>query len=176
MAAWQPGSWEVHYNMGRALGLLERYEERPRPTGAPSSASPTVPMRTPTSVWRWRSCTGSTRRCACSRALQLDPNNAGARQPRQHQLLLGQFEHGWREYEWRWRSGAQPHHGLSGEPWLGDKPLAGKTLLLHSEQGFGDTLQFVRYVERLAGSGATLVLRVQDALCTLLEGYAGWPR
>ncbi|AOZ03245.1 hypothetical protein BKK81_29550 [Cupriavidus sp. USMAHM13] len=175
VAAWQPGSWEVHYNMGRALGLLERYEEEAeayrraierKPDSADAHANLGVALA---ELHRFDEALRLFKK-----ALQLDPNNAGARANRAStNLLLGQFEHGWREYEWRWRSGAQPHHGLSGEPWLGDKPLAGKTLLLHSEQGFGDTLQFVRYVERLAGSGATLVLRVQDALCTLLEGYAG---
>jgi hypothetical protein len=90
-------------------------------------------------------------------------------------LLLGEYEHGWREYEWRWLDGGQqPEFGE--RPWLGEVPLDGKTLLVHSEQGFGDTLQFVRYVPWLAATGARIVLRVQDPLLPLLKGFPGTDR
>ena len=52
--------------------------------------------------------------------------------------------------------------------WLGEEPIAGKTILLHAEQGFGDTIQFVRYAPLLAGRGARVVCEVQPELQPLL--------
>jgi hypothetical protein len=57
--------------------------------------------------------------------------------------------------------------------WLGDGALEGKTILLHAEQGFGDTLQFVRYAPLVAGQGAKVVLEVQRELVRLLSGLDG---
>jgi hypothetical protein len=56
---------------------------------------------------------------------------------------------------------------------LNDKHLAGKTILLHAEQGFGDTIQFVRYVPMLAARGAKIVLEVPDSLMPLLGDIDG---
>ena len=57
--------------------------------------------------------------------------------------------------------------------WLGAEELSGKTILLHSEQGFGDTLQFLRYVPLVAARGARVVLEVQRPLKALAESLAG---
>jgi Tfp pilus assembly protein PilF len=90
-------------------------------------------------------------------------------------LRLGQFAQGWRDYEWRWRqaSWVPQRRDFVTPLWLGKEPLAGRTILLHAEQGFGDTLQFVRYAKLVAGLGATVVLEVQPALKPLLSGIAG---
>ena len=85
------------------------------------------------------------------RALALNPALAAAHFNRSFVLpLRGDYERGFAEFEWRWRVA----HGVSprdrceyAEPlWLGAEPLDGKTILLHSEQGLGDSLQFCRYV------------------------------
>jgi hypothetical protein len=108
------------------------------------------------------------------KALSIDPNDAGARTNRaQTNLLLGEFEHGWREYEWRWRDGTCSHGFPQNTLWTGTQPIDGRTVLVHHEQGFGDTLQFVRFVDRLSAAGAHVVLRVQDALLPLLQNYRG---
>jgi hypothetical protein len=61
-----------------------------------------------------------------------------------------------------------------GKPlWLGEFPLARKTILLHAEQGLGDTIQFARYVPLLARAGATVVLEVQPELTSLLSRLEG---
>ena len=65
---------------------------------------------------------------------------------------------------------ALPDLGKPG--WQGDD-LAGRTILLHAEQGLGDTLQFLRYVPLVAERGGKVLLLVQPALKRLLEGYAG---
>jgi tetratricopeptide (TPR) repeat protein len=84
-------------------------------------------------------------------------------------LTLGDYRRGFAEYEWRWRrTGMTPRQDLSAPLWLGEAPLAGKTILLHAEQGLGDTVMFARYVPRLARLGAKVVLEVQPELVTLL--------
>jgi len=86
-------------------------------------------------------------------------------------LLLGDFEQGWQKYEWRWQTESQRHlrRDFTQPLWLGVEPLAGKTILVHSEQGFGDSLQFARYLPQLAATGARVVLEVKPPLLSLLS-------
>jgi tetratricopeptide (TPR) repeat protein len=86
-------------------------------------------------------------------------------------LMLGDFDGGWRAYEWRWRTGAfaRQRRQLPAPLWLGDAPVSGKTILLHAEQGFGDTIQFIRYALLLADRGAKVVCEVQPELKPLLS-------
>jgi tetratricopeptide (TPR) repeat protein len=90
-------------------------------------------------------------------------------------LTLGDFASGWRHYEWRWKTGAFARHRKPPQAplWLGEQPVAGKTVLLHAEQGFGDTLQFIRYAPLLAGRGAKVICEVQPELLPLLSGLEG---
>jgi tetratricopeptide (TPR) repeat protein len=91
-------------------------------------------------------------------------------------LATGDFERGWALYEWRWKTGlAHARPDLPGLPWLGDEPIDGKTILVLAEQGFGDTLQFCRYVPMLAAL-ATVVLCVPRPLMRLLSGLEGVSR
>jgi tetratricopeptide (TPR) repeat protein len=90
-------------------------------------------------------------------------------------LLAGDFDRGWIEYEWR-RKGASTGPSRRDFPrplWLGGNEIAGKTILLHSEQGFGDTLQFCRYAPMVAARGARVILEVEEPLQSLLTGLAG---
>ena len=59
-------------------------------------------------------------------------------------LAEGDYERGWVEYEWRWKSQLAAPYRPTQPRWDGS-PLDGKTILLHAEQGLGDTLQFIRY-------------------------------
>ena len=87
------------------------------------------------------------------RALALQPDFADAHFNAAMSLLtIGDYARGFAEYEWRWkRTGMAVRKEFRRPAWLGELPLAGKTILLHAEQGLGDTVQFVRYVPRLAG-------------------------
>jgi hypothetical protein len=77
-------------------------------------------------------------------------------------------------YEWRWKASGAPAEPLSAKPlWRGQQGVAGKRLLLHSEQGFGDTIQFSRYANALAAAGATVVLDVPRELKALLRTIEG---
>jgi tetratricopeptide (TPR) repeat protein len=89
-------------------------------------------------------------------------------------LTLGDFS-GWRGYEARWGVGFLASHrrSFAAPLWLGTPSLDGKTILLHAEQGFGDTLQFVRYAPLLAGRGAKVILEVQPELAKLLSPLPG---
>jgi Tfp pilus assembly protein PilF len=88
-------------------------------------------------------------------------------------LTLGDFDAGWKAYEWRWKTGAfaSQRRRLQAPLWLGDRPVSGKTILLHAEQGFGDTIQFIRYAPLLASRGATVVCEVQPELQSLLSQF-----
>ncbi len=90
-------------------------------------------------------------------------------------LSLGDFAAGWKEYEWRWKTDAfAGHHRQYQAPrWLGGESISGKTVLLHAEQGFGDTIQFIRYAPLLARRGAHVVCEVQPELQPLLSQLAG---
>lgn len=114
---------------------------------------------------------------ACfDKVLAADKDNADAHFNRAHALLtLGELRPGFAEYEWRWkRSGMEgAARKLSRPLWLGEYPLGSKTILLHAEQGLGDTIQFARYAPLLAQAGARVVLEVQPELKTLLAGLDG---
>jgi tetratricopeptide (TPR) repeat protein len=88
-------------------------------------------------------------------------------------LLLGNLEQGWPGYEFRWQAGNFPKPDLGVPQWRGEGDLAGKRILLHAEQGLGDTIQFVRYAPLIAARGARVVLQVQPALKPLLATLAG---
>jgi tetratricopeptide (TPR) repeat protein len=87
------------------------------------------------------------------------------------QLSMGDFENGWKGYEWRWKAGLTPPN-LPGRLWLGDFPIDGKTILVHAEQGSGDSLHFCRYLPLLAAR-ATVILGVPWPLTRLLGGLEG---
>jgi len=89
-------------------------------------------------------------------------------------LMQGDFERGWREYEWRWRRKNFPSLWPTfSQPLWDGGDLAGKRVLVHTEQGYGDAIQFVRYAPLLAGRGARVVLLCQAPLARLMKGADG---
>ncbi len=111
------------------------------------------------------------------RALVSNPHFAQARFVESvARLTLGDFAAGWRGYEARWSVGllASQHRAFTAPLWSGNEALLDKTILLHAEQGFGDTIQFVRYAALVAERGAAnVVIEVQRELVPLLTGMAG---
>ncbi len=137
------GYAEAYNNSGAALYLLKRYDEA---------------------------------RANFDQALARDANYADAHWNKaQLTLLQGDFAQGWAEHEWRWKMSAVNHAAPDfAQPlWRGDAVLAGKTILLHSEQGLGDTIQFCRYAPLIAARGARVILEVQKPLKRLLTGLPG---
>jgi tetratricopeptide (TPR) repeat protein len=90
-------------------------------------------------------------------------------------LRRGQFRWGWDEYEWRWRLSDVAWRHFRQPLWDGS-PLEGRTILLHAEMGYGDTVQFARYAPLVAQRGATVVLECQPRLVPLMESLAGVSR
>ena len=110
------------------------------------------------------------------RAIALRPDHADAHLFKGlASLVTGDFERGWIEYQWRRKAPAAkiPTRDFPEPLWLGDEAIAGKTILLHSEQGFGDSIQFCRYVPLVAARKARVILEVEPSLCALMAGLAG---
>jgi tetratricopeptide (TPR) repeat protein len=102
-------------------------------------------------------------------ALRANPNDAVTHWNFSLVLLLsGNFEEGWKEYEWRLKVNDFHHPDLHRPLWSGSD-IAGRTILLHAEQGFGDTIQFIRYAHLVAQRGAKIVIRCQKELLALLK-------
>jgi tetratricopeptide (TPR) repeat protein len=109
------------------------------------------------------------------RALELDPASAGGH----YNLALaylrqGRYREGWIHHEYRWDFCELKlrRRGFVAPQWEGE-PLHGETILLHAEQGLGDTLQFVRYAPLVAERGGRVILEVQPRLTRLLRGLPG---
>ncbi len=107
------------------------------------------------------------------RALELVPDFAGAHSNRaQLRLLLGDWQGGWPEYEWRWHLAHTTRPAVPIPRWNG-KLQPGLALLLRAEQGFGDTLQFVRFALPLQRAGLRVIVECQAKLVTLLARAHG---
>jgi FKBP-type peptidyl-prolyl cis-trans isomerase 2/predicted TPR repeat methyltransferase len=87
-------------------------------------------------------------------------------------LLSENFEEGWQEYEWRRKLRNQSLYGFSQPLWDGSD-ISGRTILVYSEQGFGNTIQFIRYVPLIAGKGAKVIAECQKELKPLLDRMEG---
>jgi hypothetical protein len=106
----------------------------------------------------------------------IDPNNAVADwNVALLHMLQGNFEAGWAGREARWRATKLPvvYPKLSQPMWLGEGSIEGRTILVHADEGLGDTIQFARYVPMLAARGARVILVVEEALRTLLSSLSG---
>jgi hypothetical protein len=108
-------------------------------------------------------------------ALRRDPAHADAHWHKAQLLLLaGRYEEGWEEFEWRWR-----HHQYTSlrpsynRPVWDGGPIAGKTILLHPEQGYGDTVQCIRYASLLSARGATVIAGSPPELAGLVRTAPG---
>jgi tetratricopeptide (TPR) repeat protein len=110
-------------------------------------------------------------RAAMKQVLARAPGNAAFHLNHAYLLLsLGDHAAGWVEHEWRLRvpSLSQPKMQAAAPAWKGED-VGGKKVLLYAEQGHGDTIQFTRYVRRVAARGAAVTLVVQEALRRLYE-------
>jgi tetratricopeptide (TPR) repeat protein len=142
-AALQPDSAIAHSNRGLALYHLQRFDEA---------------------------------LASYERALALQPDLPHAHYHEGHyRLLTGDLPLGWEKLEWRWklepiksnkRDFVQPH-------WSGSQNIAGKTVLLHTADGFGDTIQFARYAPLVAARGARVIVEVLKTQQELMRTLAG---
>lgn len=91
------------------------------------------------------------------------------------ELHLERFAAGWRNYEARWLLDRQKKRAFP-QPWWHGEPFPGRTLLLFAEQGFGDTIQFIRFVPEVKARGGTVVLECQPELVRLMRSAKGLDR
>jgi len=167
----QPDYAEAYTNLGAALRGLERPAEaeanyrtalRLRPNHAETHANLGNTLR---ELGRPAEAEASFRE-----ALRLRPDYPEAHFNLGTVLLsTGRFEEGWEEYEWRWqiKQASADARGFTAPLWHGEA-IGSRVILLHAEQGLGDTLHFCRYVP-LVPAGARVVLEVQPPLVRLLS-------
>jgi predicted O-linked N-acetylglucosamine transferase (SPINDLY family) len=141
--ALDPRHADAHYNRGVCLNALGRHQE------AGLAYDQALALRSDFNLALW------------NKSLSL--------------LVTGDLEAGFRAYESRWDAAEPkpPKRDFTQPLWLGAEHLADKTILLHAEQGLGDTLQFCRYVPLVAARGARVVLEVQRSLKALLKNFDG---
>ncbi len=161
---------EAHANLGSALHSLKRFDE------AIAAYRRAIELK-PGYADAWANLGTALHHAgdfgeavaALRHAVALAPHHANARSGLGILLLMrGNFGEGWDEYEWRLRSSERKGPRFPESPWPGDNP-AGKHIYVQAEQGFGDTLQFVRYIPLLASRGASVTLRAHQQLVTLLR-------
>jgi Tfp pilus assembly protein PilF len=171
-----PGCLDALGNLGNALFKLNRPEEA---LAAYDRALKIVPdnaqLLTNRAIALRRLDRPREALSSAVRAIAAQPSFAPARfVDASVRLYLGDFASGWRGYEWRRGGAFTPQRRKVAAPlWLGEQSLAGKTILLHAEQGFGDTIQFVRYAPLIAAHGARVLLEVQPPLVRLVSKMPG---
>jgi tetratricopeptide (TPR) repeat protein len=175
--ALKPAYPEAHYNRGNVLRDLGRGEEA---LASYDKALRHQPKFVAAHVNRGRTLRDLGRlqeaESAYARALYLQPGLAVAELNKSFvHLVQGDFRRGLPLFEARWREAqmAGAMRSFAAPQWDGRESLEGATLLLHAEQGLGDTLQFCRYAPLLAAQGARIVLEVQPPLVGLLRGLQG---
>ena len=112
---------------------------------------------------------------ALGKAVEIKPDFADAHWNKALLLLLtGRFAEGWAENEWRWRVREMPstRPNFPQPQWSGGDP-SGSTILLHTEQGVGDTFQFIRYAPLLGRRGARVIVACQPQVKSLLQNLEG---
>ena len=110
------------------------------------------------------------------RAIEIDPDYASAHWNKSLIfLLLGEFSFGLKLYEWRWKVARLGliKRSFPKPLWLGNENIQNKTILLHAEQGLGDTIQFCRYAKLVKELGARVLFEVPKSLLDLLNGLEG---
>jgi len=168
-----PDAWN---NRGEALMVLGRHEEALASYDKALKRNPGFPEALYNRGNVLRALGRYKEALTCwERAQRLKPDYANAyyNEALCH-LLLGDYEQGWEKYEWRWQALLKEHRRDFSQPlWLGQEDISGKTILLHAEQGFGDTIQFCRYAQHVAALGATVLLETQPSLVTLMRTLEG---
>jgi tetratricopeptide (TPR) repeat protein len=163
---------QAHCNLARVLGGLERIDDAIASYREALRLDPGyVNARNNIGIELTRLARYDEALAELDEALRLDPENAPAHSNRAVLLLrLGRFAEGFAEYEWRWRTHPprSPPRDFAQPPWNGED-LRAATLMLHAEQGFGDTLQFCRYVPLIAPRCAKVFLEVPRPLLRLLR-------
>jgi len=174
-----PQHAQAHYNLGNAYRAAHLYNEA-------ASAYSHATKYQPSYAEAFSNLAGTLLQLGrpieafetAQSSLKLDPTLPSAHWNLAYSsLLLGNFPLGWAEHEWRWACNdlkvSSEHREFSSPLWLGKENISGKTILLHAEQGLGDTIQFSRYVNKISELGGKPIIEVQAGLAPLLQTIDG---
>jgi len=170
----KPDYAEAHYNRGNTLQDLKRVEEALASCDRAIAIKPDYAE----AYYNRGNALQELKRleealASYDRAIAYKPDYAEAYLNKSLGLLLaGDLGRGWELYEWRWRYELAPRN-FPQPLWLGEEDIVGKTILLHAEQGLGDTIQFCRYAKLVKALGAKVLLEAPKALLGLLSGLEG---
>lgn len=182
-----PGNAELHYNLGNALMAAGRYEEADAALSRAAGIDPLhIHARANLSLAiKQQGRLDDSIACLRTALASLpDATDFGWNMWRAQGyvlagwnlglslLMTGQHDEGWRWYEQRRELSDFAMPLIEGPAWDG-APLEGRTLLIHHEQGLGDTIQFIRYAPLAAKSGGPVIVQCQQPLKTILGGVAG---
>lgn len=171
-----PNMADRHYNLGNALAAMGRSEEAAMSLRTAIAKDPSHISARNNLASALKDLERPAEAEACLReALALAPDAVDLHWNLSLVLLQqGKWEEGWREYEWRWRTPTfQDFRRDFGKPrWQGES-FAGKTLLVHAEQGFGDGIQFARLLPLVAARGGRVILECRKPLKRLFGSLAG---
>lgn len=174
--ALHPGHAASHYNRGSTLHELGRHEKALASYDRALALQPNYPealSNRGASLYELRRHGEALE--SYDRAIALQPDYPEAHwNAASLSLLIGDFARGWTEYEWRWKyeTLASAKRNFAQPLWGGEE-MAGKTILLHSEQGLGDTIQFCRYAPLVAARGGRVILEVDKRLHPLMLSLVG---
>jgi len=173
--ALQPGSPEALLNCANMLMELNRLDEAlaacEQSIGAKPDYAPALALRGNLLLHLGRA---EDAFAAYDKAVAAKPDYAEARYHRGSALLLlGRFQAGWRDFEHRWdvTDCGFDRPVLQAPPWRGE-PLAGRTIVVYSEQGLGDAIQFARFLPRLCALGADVTFLCHPRLVRLFRPFA----
>jgi len=171
-----PGLWQAHHNFGNALKSVGKVEEGIGELRRALELDPAAAVA-------WRNLADAqvlagrpADALVClDHALALEPWDGDARFVRgTTRLQMGDWAGGWEDYEYRyalpWTVGRKPRFL---QPLWDGESLDGKTILIHDEQGFGDTFQFARFIPQVKALGARVYFQVIRDLVGLFQGFPG---
>nr|WP_290226605.1 tetratricopeptide repeat protein [Trichocoleus desertorum] len=168
--ALNPGAAELHHNLGVALNQQGQVEEAIAHYQQAIALNPHFAMTHNNlgSIWEEQGRYAEALDCY-KQALTVNPEHVDAHFSKAITLLrIGDLKRGFEEYEWRWQRSDMKPQAFKPPIWEGSD-LQGKTILIHTEQGFGDTIQFIRYVALVAQKGGRIIVACQPELAGLLR-------
>jgi len=173
----KPDFARAYYNRGTTLFLLKQFEEAHADLSKAVTLDPTraeALYNRGTTLKEFKRIDEAV--ADFDQAISLKPDYADALWSRAMcRLLVGRYREGWVDYEWRWQTGqmVSDKRVFKQRQWRGNTDISGKTILLHTEQGLGDTIMSARYIPCVVGAGARVVLDVPPQVIPLLAQIPG---